>query len=108
MTTDVISVICYGPCWLFVGCDRRCDDRARPRLDNRSPAELAGQPVRTVACPGSSHRGVGEHVEAMHSACVDMQFGGPSRPAQPRGEIDRLVTQTVGGADADESRWQTA
>ena len=52
----------------------------RYRLGNRSPAELAGQPVRTVACRGSSHRGVSEHVEAMHSACVDMQLGRHRRP----------------------------
>ena len=71
---------------------RRTDHEAGPRaarggagngyrLDDRSPAELAGQPVRTVARRGSSHRGVGEHVEAMHSACVDMQFGGHRCPA---------------------------
>src|SRR6202035_2744595 len=78
----------------------------RYRLADRGPAELASQPVRAVARRGPRDRGGGEHVEAVHGAGVDVQFGGYRRPAQSRRELDRLVAQAVRRADADECRWQ--
>ena len=61
-------------------------------------AELAGQPVGAVTRGAPDDRTVGEHIEAVHRAGVDMKLGRDTGAAQPRGEVDRLVTQAVRGA----------
>lgn len=77
----------------------------RSRSSTAISAELAGQPVGAVVRGASGDRTVGEHIEAVYRAGVDMKLGQDVGAAQPRGEVDRLVAQAVGGAHRDECRW---